>query len=43
MWHFKENEEDDEDIRKKAASFTFLASKIYLKKQEAFLGEANTA
>jgi hypothetical protein len=38
MWHFKENEEE-EDLRMAAAGFIFLASKIYIKK--GLLREAN--
>jgi hypothetical protein len=41
MWHYKENEED-EDIWMAAAGFMFLTSQVSRqKKQKAFLGEAN--
>jgi hypothetical protein len=41
MWHYKQNEED-EDIRMAAAGFMFLTSHVSRqKKHEAFLGEAN--
>jgi hypothetical protein len=43
MWHFKQNEEEDEDTCMAAAGFISLASKLSKEeeKKKAFSGEAN--